>query len=144
MVTSTWTGLIVICGPRMSAPMRAVYDTDPAIRWEQDNSGWALRDTATGILHRSGADGDPARPHDVAYLGRLTRPDGNGTILALAGVHPQGSLGVARLLATDISVLWGQAAAGRFSVIVGTDYDPATHEPVKTQLLSPLYRHERD
>ena len=107
-------------------------------------AGLALRDTATGILHRSGADGDPARPHDVGYLGRLTRPDGNGSILAIAGIHPQGSLGVARLLATDISVLWGQAAGGRFSIIVGTDYDPATHEPVKTELLSPLYRHERD
>jgi hypothetical protein len=137
-------GLIIICGPRMSAAMRAAYDTDPVIRWEHGNSGWALRDTVTGVLHRSGSDGDPARPHDVAYLGRLPRPDGNGTILAIAGIHPQGSLGVARLLATDISVLWGQVADGRFSVVVGTDYDPATHEPVKTELLSPLYRHDRD
>jgi hypothetical protein len=137
-------GLIVICGPRMSAAMRTAYDTDPAIRWEHGRSGWALRDTVTGILHRSGSDDDPARSRDVAYLGRLRRPDGNGTVLAIAGVHPQGSLGVARLLATDISVLWGQAEDGRFSVVVGTDYDPVTHEPVRTQLLSPLYRHDQD
>jgi hypothetical protein len=30
--------------------------------------------------------------------GGFPRPDGNGTILAIAGVRPQGSLGVARLL----------------------------------------------
>jgi len=134
-----------LCGPAWQAGQcwRAVYDTDPAIRWEHGTSGWGPRDTETGILHRSGL-GDPASPHDVAYLGRLPRPDGNGAILALAGIHPQGSLGVARLLATDISVLWGQAADGRFSAIVGTDYDPATHEPVQTELLSPLYRHHQD
>jgi hypothetical protein len=50
-------------------------------------------------------------------------------ILAIAGIHPQGSLGVARLPATDISVLRGQVADGRFSVIVGTDT---------------LYRHDQD
>ena len=130
-------------GRRVSAG--ALYTT-PTRRSSgtHDNSEWALRDTATGTLHRSGSDGDPASPHDVASLGRLPRPDGNGTILAIAGIHPQGSLGVARLLATDISVLWGQAADGRFSAIVGTDYDPATHEPVQTELLSPLYRHHQD
>jgi hypothetical protein len=36
------------------------------------------------------------------------------------------------------------AADGRFSVVIGTDYEPATHEPVKTELLSPLYRHDQD
>jgi transposase len=137
-------GLIVICGPRMSAAVRAAYDTDPVIRWEQDQQGWALRDVSAGVAYRSGADADPARPQDVAYLGRLARPDGGGTFLAIAGIHPQGSLGVAHLLATDISGLWGQAAGSRFSVVVGTTYDPASHEPVRTELLSPLYRHDQD
>jgi hypothetical protein len=49
--------------------------------------------------------------------------------------------GVAHLLATDISALWGQAADDRWSVVVGTTYDPETHEPARTELLSPLYRH---
>ncbi len=138
-------GLIVICGPRMSAAMRQAYGTDPVIRWEQLAGGrWVLRETRTGATHASGSDGDPARPQDVAYLGRLARPDGKGDFLAIAGIHPQGSLGVAHLLATDISTLWGQAGTGRFSVVVVTEYDPATHEPVRTELLTPLYRHDQD
>lgn len=136
-------GLIVICGPRMSAAMAKAYDTDPVIRWERDGTWWVLHDTGTSTAYRSGADGDPARPHDVAYLGRLARPDGKGSFLAIAGIHPQGSLGVAQLLVTDISALWGQAADGRFSVIVRTSYDPETHEPVRTELASPLYRHDQ-
>jgi transposase len=137
-------GLIVICGPRMSAVMRAAYDTDPVIRWQRDNDGWALRDTATGAAYRSGADASPPSPQDAAYLGRLERPDGAGTFLAIAGIHPQGSLGVAHLLATDISALWGQAADSPFSVVVGITYDPETHEPARTELLSPLYRHDHN
>jgi hypothetical protein len=66
------------------------------------------------------------------------------TFLAIAGIHPEGSMGVAHLLATDISALWGQAADGQFSVVVGTTYDPETHEPVPTELLSPLYRHDQN
>ncbi len=137
-------GLIVICGPRMSAGMATAYDTDPVIRWQREDDGWVLRDTATGTAYRSGSDGDPPRPHDVAYLGRLGRPDGNGTFLAIAGIHPQGSLGVAQLLVTDISSLWGQAGDGQFSVVIGTDYDAETHEPVRIELASPLYRHGQD
>jgi len=98
-------------------------------------------DTRTGSAYRSGSDAEPGRPEDVAYLGRLARPDGQGSFLAIAGIHPQGSLGVAHLLATDISILWGRAAAERFSVVVATSYDPATHEPVTTSLASPVYRH---
>ena len=135
-------GLLVICGPRMSEVMRQTYDKDPVLAWERDDVGWLLRDKRTGIGYRSGQDEDPPRPSDVGYLGRLPRPDGKGTVLAIAGAHPEGSLGVVHLLTTDIGTLWGQVADGRFSVVVGTEYNPATHEPVRTELLTPLYRHD--
>jgi len=137
-------GLVVICGPRMSQAMARACATDPVIRWERDSDGWALRDLRTGTAYRSGIDASPERPEDVAYLGRLARPDSKGSFLAIAGIHPQGSLGVAQLLATDISVLWGQAETHRFSVVVATAFDPATHEPVSTTLASALYRHDQD
>jgi hypothetical protein len=85
---------------------------------------------------------DPPRPYDIGYLGRLPRPDGKGSVLAIAGIHHEGSLGVVHLLSADIGSLWGQVADERFSVVVGTEYDPTTHEPVKTELLTPLYRHD--
>jgi hypothetical protein len=135
-------GLLVICGPRMSEAMREAYAKDPVLEWERDEVGWLLRDTRTGEGYRSGQEEDPQRPYDVGYLGRLPRPDGDGSIIAIAGVHPEGSLGVVNLLTTDIGALWGQVGGDRFSVVVGTEYDPRTHEPVRTELLTPLYRHD--
>jgi hypothetical protein len=135
-------GLLVICGPRMSPAMREAYDKDPVLEWERDDVGWLLRDTRTGEEHRSGQEDDPPRPYDIGYLGRLPRPDGNGSFIAIAGVHPEGSLGVVHLLTTDIGSLWGQVGNDRFSVVVGTEYAPDTHEPVRTELLTPIYRHD--
>ncbi len=138
-------GLVVICGPRLSQVMAEAYQRDPVIGWEHTPAGaWALRDSRTGELYVSGLDDGSGRAYDVAYLGRLPRPDGGGTVLAFTGVHPQGTLGVVDLLTTDIASLWGQVQAGQFSVVVGVEFDPVTHEPTRTRLLTPLYRHEQD
>ena len=138
------SGLLVICGPCMSQAMRAAYDTDPVIRWERDDLGWLLRDRRTGAVYRSGSQARSPRPADSAYLGRLPRPDGGGTFLAIAGIHPNGSLGVIDLLASEIAALWGQVGDRCFSTVVSVEYDPETGEPVRTQLAAPLYRHEED
>jgi hypothetical protein len=133
----------VICGPKLSEPMRKLYEQDPVLRWEPAGDGpWTIRDTRTGNLYRSGMDNTPATPQDVAYLGRLPRPDGQGLVMALTGVHPPGTLGVIHLITSEIAALWGQAGTGRFSAVVGTTYDPDTHEPAEVELLSPLYSHE--
>jgi hypothetical protein len=50
--------------------------------------------------------------------------------------------GVVHLLTTDIATLWGQVGSERFSVVVGTEYDPDSHEPVRTELRTSLYRHD--
>lgn len=136
-------GLIVICGPRLSAVMGKLYTGDPVLKWEQAADGpWMLRDTATGTLYRSGADETPAWAQDVAYLGRLPRPDGEGTVLAFTGIHPPGTLGVVQLLTSELRSLWEQAGTEAFSVVVGVQHDPASNEPGEVSLLSPLYRHE--
>ena len=134
-------GLVVICGPRLSGVMAQAFERDPVLRWEHPDQGWALRDARTGTLFASGLDDGSGRARDVAYLGRLPRPDGDGAFLVFTGVHPPGTLGVAALLASDIGSLWGQVGVEPFSVVVGVDFDPGTHEPVKTELLTPLYRH---
>lgn len=138
-------GLIVVCGPRMSQDMWDTYAQDPVLRWEQAEDGpWTVADRRTGTVHRSGQDSDPARPYDVGYLGRLPRPDGNGSLLAIAGIHTQGSLGVVQLLASDLNALWGQVGEQRFSTLVGVEYDPETSEPKSVELLCPLYRHDEE
>ncbi|MFJ2947958.1 sigma-70 family RNA polymerase sigma factor [Streptomyces sp. NPDC087226] len=136
-------GLVVVCGPRMSQEMWETYAQDPVLRWERAEDGpWTVVDRRTGAVHRSGQDSDPARPYDVGYLGRLSRPDGFGSLLAIAGIHTQGSLGVVQLLANDLNTLWGQVGDRRFSTLVGVEYDPETSEPQSVELLCPLYRHD--
>lgn len=134
-------GLVVICGPRLSEVMAQAYAADPVLKWEHPDQGWALRDTRTGTLFASGLDDESGRSRDVAYLGRLPRPDGEGAFLVFTGVHPPGTLGVVALLTSDIGSLWGQVGTEPFSVVVGVDFDPETHEPGTTELLTPLYRH---
>lgn len=138
------TGLVVVCGPRMSEAMRLTYAKDPVFRWErEDGQPWRLRDARTDTVYYAGSDKTPAEPNDIAYFGRLPRPDGQGSLLAIAGIHPVGSLGVTHLLSTDIATLWGQVGTDNFSVLVRTEYDPQTNEPVKTELATPLYRHDQ-
>ncbi|MFF5536967.1 sigma-70 family RNA polymerase sigma factor [Streptomyces cinerochromogenes] len=138
-------GLIVVCGPRMSQAMWDTYAQDPVLQWQRAEDGpWTVVDRQTGTVHRSGQDGDPARPYDVGYLGRLSRPDGNGSLLAIAGIHTQGSLGVVQLLANDLNTLWGQIGDHQFSTLVGVEYDPETSEPQSVELLCPLYRHDEE
>ncbi|MFI5875994.1 sigma-70 family RNA polymerase sigma factor [Streptomyces sp. NPDC051445] len=138
-------GLVVVCGPRMSQQMWDTYAQDPVLRWERAEGGpWTVLDRRTGTAYQSGQDSNPARPYDVGYVGRLPRPDGNGTLLAIAGIHTQGSLGVVQLLASDLNALWGQVGDHHFSALVGVDYDPETSEPRSVELLTPLYRHDED
>ncbi|MFE1024569.1 sigma-70 family RNA polymerase sigma factor [Streptomyces sp. NPDC058818] len=138
-------GLVVVCGPRMSQEMWDTYAQDPVLRWERAEDGpWTLVDRRTGTVYRSGQDSDPARPYDVGYVGRLLRPDGKGSLLAIAGIHTQGSLGVVQLLASDLNALWGQVGEHRFSTLVGVEYDPQTSEPRSVDLLTPLYRHDEE
>ena len=138
-------GLVVVCGPRMSQEMWDTYAQDPVLRWERAEDGpWTVVDRRTGTVYRSGQDDEPTRPYDVGYLGRLPRPDGNGSLLAIAGIHTQGSLGVVQLLANDLNTLWGQVGEHLFSTLVGVEYDPETSEPQSVELLCPLYRHDEE
>ncbi|MFD3821591.1 sigma-70 family RNA polymerase sigma factor [Streptomyces sp. NPDC058625] len=138
-------GLVVVCGPGMSQAMKDLYAQDPVLGWEHPKGEpWALVDRRTGTAYRAGADLEPYRPHDVGYLGRLPRPDGNGSVLAIAGIHTAGSLGVVQLLASDLNALWGQVGERHFSTLVSVEYDPETDEPHSVELLCPLYLHDEE
>ena len=137
--------VIVICGPRLSSHVAGVLAQDPSISFERAEDGpWTLRDRETGVAYRAGMDSTPKTNSDVAYFGRLPRPDGQGLIMVLTGIHPQGSLGVVHLIVNDLADLYRQVGTERFSVLVNVDYDPANNEPVNVRLLSPFYRHQAD
>jgi hypothetical protein len=135
--------LVVICGPPLSPALAQVLARDPTLAVEQEHDGpWTLVDRTSGAVHRSGQDETPPRHSDVAYLGRLPRPDGAGSLILVAGIRPPGSLGVVELLRTRLTELYAAVQTHLFSALVGTEYEPGSHEPRHVELLTPLYRME--
>ncbi|MEV0330872.1 sigma-70 family RNA polymerase sigma factor [Micromonospora echinospora] len=133
--------LVVICGPRISEPVAQVLAQDPVLRFERVSEGpWTLVDRETGVVYRSGQDQDPPVASDVAYLGRLPRPDGRGSLIVLTGIHPPGSLGVIHLICTRLTELFAEVDTANFSVLIGTEYEPETNEPREVTILTPFYR----
>src|SRR6266545_5725729 len=138
------SNLIVICGSRLSDAVAEVLAQDPVIQFERAADGfWTLHDRSTDKRYRSGSDSNLPRSWDVAYVGRLLRPDGQGLVMIFTGIHPPGTLGVVQLITTEITNLYEQVGAGQFSALVGVEYKPDGNEPVNVQLLTPLYKHEK-
>jgi hypothetical protein len=127
----------------LSKPVASVLAQDPVLRFARPRGGpYMLVDARAGKSYRSGSDETPARPNDVAYLGRLNRPDAAGTLLLFTGIHPPGSLGVVEFLRTQLAELYTDVGTEPFSTLIGTDYDPSTNLPVSVNRLTPLYRTE--
>ncbi|MFC8530254.1 MULTISPECIES: hypothetical protein [Nocardia] len=136
-------GLIVLGGPELSPSLRQLVTADPRLRRTITRAGDARRGIEDRAARRVYRPGGP-EPHDIAYLARLPRPDGRGTILVIDGLHPPGSLGAVRLLATRLATLHERADSHLFSVLIAVKYERATGEPVDADLLTPVYRHDAD
>lgn len=136
-------GLIVLGGPELSPSLRQLILADPRLRRAVARAGDARRGIEDRAARRVYRPGGP-EPHDIAYLGRLPRPDGRGTILLIDGLHPPGSLGAIRLLATRLATLHERAGNHLFSVLIAVRYDRTTGEPLEADLLTPVYRHDPD
>jgi hypothetical protein len=133
--------LIVMAGPRLLPFLDQVLEADRHLGFGTDQHGWYLVDKKTGTEYRSPIDrGDPG---DYAYLGRLPRPDGQGTFLYLAGIHAPGNLGAAQYIADNLAELHRELKTRRFSVLISCRFDPADRKKiVSTDRLTPLYRHD--
>ncbi|MFF8605002.1 sigma-70 family RNA polymerase sigma factor [Streptomyces sp. NPDC015346] len=136
--------LVVVCGPKTSAAAAAALSLDPRLSFETLTDGrWALVERESGTVYTSPSD-DPndATPADVAYLGRLPRPDGQGTFLLIAGVHAVGSLGVAHYLNENLASLYEQAGTSPFSMVVACDYTPGDKSVKASRSASGVLLHE--
>ncbi|WP_405161080.1 hypothetical protein OG203_32595 [Nocardia sp. NBC_01499] len=134
-------GLVVLGGPELSPSLRQLLAADPRLRRAVARAGDARRGIEDRAARRVYRPGGPD-PHDIAYLARLPRPDGRGTVLMIDGMHPPGSLGAIRLLATRLATLHERAGTHLFSVLVACRFDRATGEPLEAELLTPVYRHD--
>ncbi|MFF0629818.1 sigma-70 family RNA polymerase sigma factor [Streptomyces sp. NPDC004296] len=134
------TNLVVICGPRLSPLIEQILEGDPHLRFEKDDQGWHLVDRNTGEVYRSPMDhGDNG---DIAYFGRLPRPDGQGTFLYIAGIHARGSGGVVHWLNNELANAHRELKAKRFSTLISSRFDPQTLEIIESKRVTPFYRPE--
>lgn len=133
--------LVVLSSPRLLPFVGQVLAADPVLGFGSDADGWYLVDRAAGVEHRSPQD-ITGEPCDLAYVGRLPRPSGQGSFLYLAGIHSLGTLGAARYVVDNLPELWRELKSRRFSVLVACRYDPDTRKITSTEPLTPLHRHE--
>jgi hypothetical protein len=132
--------LVVICGPRLSPLIEQILESDPHLQFAKDAEGWHLIDRDTGKVYRSPMDsGDNG---DVAYFGRLPRPDGKGTFLYIAGIHAMGSGGVVHWLKSELATAHKELRAKRFSTLIASRFDPETLEITESERITPFYRPE--
>ena len=134
-------GLIVTCGPRQSPWLTQILASDTAYGFERDDESWYLLDKASGEKLRSPSD--TGEGGDLAYLGTLPRPDGQGTWLYCAGIHAPGSRGGALYLAEHLPELHRETRGHLWSCLVRCDYDPDTKEISNAELAAPVRRRER-
>ncbi|THJ75388.1 sigma-70 family RNA polymerase sigma factor [Candidatus Frankia alpina] len=140
IVTLNRANLVVICGPRLSPLVAQVLESDPRLAFHRDDQGWHIVDRETGDVHRSSLDSGGRT--DIAYLGRLPRPDGRGTFLYLAGIHAAGTSGAAHYLEAHLPELYAEVKTKRFSTLITCDVDPETKQVVASERLTPLIRHD--
>lgn len=133
-------GLTLICGPRHSHLIAQVLESDDTLRFDKDGQGWHLIDHNTGTTYRSPEDfGDYG---DIAYFGRLPRPDGKGHFLYVAGIHAAGAAGVVHYMHHELPSLYREVRNRRFSTLIQCRYDPDTHQVVSSERITPIYKHE--
>jgi len=133
--------LVVICGPRLSPLIAQILESDTNLRFVNDRTGWYLIDHGKGgVIHRSPMDSDGAG--DVAYLGRLPRPDGRGAFLYIAGIHAMGSSGVVHWLSGHVAEIYREVRDRRFSTLISCEFDPATRQVTASERVSRVYRHD--
>ena len=133
--------LVVICGPRLSPLIEQILESDPHLRFDKDDKGWFLSDLTSGEVYRSPMDS--GQNQDIAYFGRLPRPDGKGTFLYIAGIHARGSGGVVHWLNSELENVHRELKAKRFSVLIRSTFDPETLDIVASERITPFYQPER-
>jgi hypothetical protein len=117
--------VVAICGPKSSPVTAAAIESDPFLTFSTEPDGtWTIRERSTDTIYRSPMDDpDQERWSDIAYLGRL--PIEDRTMIVIAGVHALGSVGAVDYLVKNLSNLYAEVGANRFSVVVRSDHEGA-------------------
>jgi transcriptional regulator with XRE-family HTH domain len=137
--------LAVLIGPRISSLIAQVVAGDPVIQWRRDKRGhWYLVDSKTGAEFHSDFDASFAAGQEegqcIAQIGRIRRPDGQGSFLYLGGAHTAGTAGAVDVFVREYASIWEQAKRALWSAVVVTK---ATEKgvPISAELATPIYVH---
>lgn len=137
--------LIVMIGPRITGLVAQAISADPAIKWRRDDSGhWYIVDTSAGAEYHSDFDDKSLSGTGTCYahIGRIRRPDGEGSFLYLGGIHAPGTAGAVEILCDQIGELWKQARKGLWSAVVKTTAN-ADESLISAEIVSPVYVHTK-
>jgi hypothetical protein len=143
--------LAVLVGPRTSLLVAQAITADPVIKWrkieDDPNNNWMLIDTRTGAEYRSDFD-EKESPNDAprtcyAHIGRIRRPDGEGSFLYLGGAHGPGTAGAVDYFVANVADLWQTAHRHLWSAVVKTTATARGEEILDVELVTPVYVHKR-
>jgi transcriptional regulator with XRE-family HTH domain len=137
--------LAVLIGPRISALIAQVVASDPVIHWRRDKRNhWYLVDSRTGAEFHSdfdnGTNNDVGERQCIAHIGRVRRPDSQGSFLYLGGAHAAGTAGAVDVFVREYTSIWEQAKRAAWSAIVVTKTD-ADGDIISAELATPIYVH---
>jgi hypothetical protein len=137
--------LIVLMGPRTSALVAQAISSDPVIRWHRtERNDWYIVDSKTGEEYYSefdeGTNAGNGERSCIAHIGRIRRPDGQGSFLYLGGAHAPGTAGAVDYFVREVSAIWEQAKRSLWSAVVVTKADAQGHI-VSMRLATPIYVH---
>lgn len=142
--------LAVLVGPRTSLLVAQAVTADPVIKWrkiDDANNNWMLIDTRQDLEFRSDFDEkNPATDAPrtcYAHIGRIRRPDGEGTFLYLGGAHGAGTAGAVDYFVNNIGDLWQQVHRNLWSAIVKTTASAKGGVIINVELASPVYIHAK-
>lgn len=137
--------LAVLIGPRISPLIAQAITAEPVVKWRKDGDHWLLVDTREEREYRS--DFDVKEPTSseprtcYAHIGRIRRPDGEGSFLYLGGVHGPGTAGAVDFFVRNVAELWGQTHRNQWSAIVRTTASANGKEILDAERISEIYVH---
>ena len=132
-------GLVMI-GEPITVPLLVdhVHISDQHLAFVRGGDRWYLKNRNTGEEYRSPMDDGDAS--DIAYVGRLPRPDGQGTFLYIGGLHEEGIAGAIHYMDTNLAKLWKQVRDHQFSTLIRCRFDPETRKIISSERITDLFR----